>query len=58
MVGSMGKYQVYAEVVWCVMIYMSGGLLFVTPFLFFQDPYQCSGSLSQEACLNFVCGLN
>lgn len=56
-VGSMGKYQIYTQVVWCAMSYMAGGLLFITPFLFFQDPYQCQGLPEATSCLALVCSL-
>lgn len=56
-VGSFGKYQVVTQIVWCTVTYMAGGLTLISPFLMFQDPYDCHGTLSDNHCKDYVCGL-
>jgi hypothetical protein len=34
-VGAFGKYQKITIIVWCLIMYLNGGLMFMTPFLFF-----------------------
>lgn len=40
-VGAFGRYQKITIAVWCLIMYLNGGLMFMTPFLFFEDPYDC-----------------
>jgi hypothetical protein len=39
--GSMGNYQKISTIFWCITGYLCGGLMLITPFLFYQDPYNC-----------------
>ena len=39
--GSMGKYQISMCVILSLVSMVSGGLVLMTPFLFYQDPYHC-----------------
>ena len=41
----------------CVSSYLTGGLVLITPYLFYQDPYICDGK-HQKECFDFVCGLD
>ena len=54
-VGSFGTYQKVSTLLWCVIGYICGGLMLITPFLFYQDPYVCPDDISQ--CQSYVCGL-
>lgn len=58
-VGSFGKYQVSIFVIWCILGVIFGGIMFVTPFVYYQDPYDClSANLpSGTNCNDYVCGL-
>jgi len=56
-VGTMGRYQVVTFLIWCLMVYMAGGLTLMVPFLFYQDPYTCDPSFTEKACLDYVCSL-
>jgi hypothetical protein len=41
-------------------MYLNGGLMFMTPFLFFEDPYDCtklSTPMPEEECKDFICSL-
>lgn len=57
--GSMGNYQKLTTLFWCVVGYLCGGLMLITPFLFFQDPYSCLPSElpAGSTCFDYVCGL-
>jgi hypothetical protein len=56
--GSFGKYQQITIVFWCMIIFLCGELLFSTPFLFFQDNYNCSGLSPDINCKEYVCSLD
>ena len=34
-----------------------GGLIFMPPFLLYQDPYDCRGEVPLNSCKDYVCGL-
>ena len=55
-VGTIGRYQFTTFAIWCVLVYMAGGLTLMIPFLFYQDKYICEESLSDKACIDYVCG--
>lgn len=55
-VGSEGKYQYLTVVIMCIISYLTGGLMLILPYLFYQDPYVCP-SQSSTQCLEFVCTL-
>jgi hypothetical protein len=57
-VGSMGCYQRMLVVVLSIVQYLCGGLFLVAPFLFYQDPYQCTSSPDGMSCHQYVCSLN
>jgi hypothetical protein len=40
-VGAMGKYQISLFAVLCTISVMAGGVTLMTPFLFYQDHYEC-----------------
>lgn len=56
-VGVFGRYQVLTIVLWCFIMYLNGGLMFMTPFLFYEEPYVCPQEPIAAACKDFVCGL-
>ena len=41
----------------CTIGYLTGGLMLITPYLFYQDPYYCSNQTLQESCRKYVCSL-
>lgn len=57
-VGAMGRYQVITFALWAALSILTGGLMLMTPFLFFQDPYDCQDSPSGSSCLDYVCSLS
>jgi hypothetical protein len=40
-VGVFGRYQIMTIILWCLVMYLNGGLMFMTPFLFYEEPYVC-----------------
>jgi VIT1/CCC1 family predicted Fe2+/Mn2+ transporter len=46
--GSMGNYQKGTVALWCLVGYLTGGLMLITPYLFFQDPYNCPDSMTSK----------
>jgi hypothetical protein len=54
-VGDMGKYQVSVFVLWCLVVYMAGGLTLMIPYLFYQDPYFCGEGIPESTCRDTVC---
>lgn len=56
-VGSMGRYQKITIALWSIISYLCGGLMLITPFLFYQDPYQCTQTTGDQSCHDFVCSL-
>ena len=50
-VGSMGKYQKLTVALWCLVGYLTGGLMLITPYLFYQDPYVCGDDYSTKQCI-------
>lgn len=57
-VGCFGKYQIITQVVWCTITYMAGGLTLISPFLMFQDPYDCRDSFPGANCKDAVCTMD
>lgn len=55
--GTMGKYQIIAVTIMCVLGYLTGGLMLITPYIFYQDPYQCPDSIPGSNCFDYVCSL-
>jgi len=53
----MGFYQKLTTTFWCVVGYLCGGLMLITPFLFYQDDYVCSPNETSQSCFDYVCGL-
>lgn len=52
----MGRYQIVAVVFMCLLGYLTGGLMLMTPYLFYQDPYQCDTTPPPGmTCFDFVC---
>ena len=54
--GAWGNYQIMLIVIMCLCGYVGGGFFFISPFLFYQDPYSCP-ALSTDECHKFVCTL-
>ena len=54
-VGVEGNYQTILSIILCLIGFITGGIVLVTPFLFYQDPYHCSNNLVGKQCLNYVC---
>ena len=54
-VGSMGRYQMCHMLLWSIMGYVAGGIVLMTPFLFYQDPYQCPPDIPN--CKDHVCAM-
>ena len=54
--GLEGKYQNILVVVLSIISYLCGGLVLITPYLFYQDDYQCP-SLAVSECFTYVCSL-
>jgi hypothetical protein len=59
-VGAFGRYQVMTITLWCLIMYLNGGLMFMTPFLFYEDPYDCewNKTIPPADCKRFVCDLH
>ena len=57
-VGQKGSYQNMVVLISCLLTYISGGLMLMPSFLFFQDSYTCKDQLTAKACLDFVCSLD
>jgi hypothetical protein len=53
--GTTGKYQKITTLIWCIVGYLCGGLMLIIPYLFYQDPYDCSSEGLTQGCLEFVC---
>lgn len=53
--GTFGRYQKIITLLWCVVGYLCGGLMLIIPYLFYQDPYDCSREGISEGCQEFVC---
>lgn len=47
-VGAMGKYQVLSFSMWCVVAYLAGGLMLMSPFLFYQSKSTSTGQWSSH----------
>ena len=56
-VGTIGKYQTITVVFWSIVSYLCGGLMFIVPFLLYQDPYDC-GDLLTSNCKETVCAMD
>ena len=39
--GLSGRYQNILVLVMCFISYLTGGMMLITPYLFYQDPYDC-----------------
>lgn len=39
--GLEGRYQITLGVVMSLISYLTGGMMLITPYLFYQDPYVC-----------------
>jgi hypothetical protein len=50
----MGNYQIFTYLLWSVIAFIIGGLVFSIPFLFYQNDYQCT---SNTSCYDYVCSL-
>ena len=50
-VGTMGKYQLICFTIWCLSSIIGGGVIFITPYIFYQDPYQCKDPVLGSTCL-------
>ena len=44
--GSMGNYQIFTYVLWSMIAYIIGGMVFSIPFLFYQNDYQCTQAMT------------
>jgi OCT family organic cation transporter-like MFS transporter 4/5 len=53
--GTFGNYQKVATLIYCFVGYLCGGLMLIIPFLFYEDPYTCSGSTEGMSCFDYVC---
>jgi VIT1/CCC1 family predicted Fe2+/Mn2+ transporter len=40
--GVEGRYQVSLGVIMSLVSYLTGGMMLITPYLFYQDPYICT----------------
>lgn len=54
--GIMGKYQIITIIIMCMIGFLTGGLILITPYLFYQDPYECPNSVT-GTCSDYVCSL-
>lgn len=45
-------------ILWAALIFFCAELLFSTPFLFYQDPYDCSSLSPDVDCKDYVCSLD
>ena len=57
-VGHKGSYQNMVILISCLLTYVSGGIMLMPSFLFFQDNYICKDQPTAKACLDFVCSLD
>lgn len=55
--GIQGRYQITLGIVMSLISYLTGGMMLITPYLFYQDPYVCPSQslLNPKSCLDFVC---
>ena len=49
-VGSFGRYQYITIVFWSIANFICGQFTYSMPFLFYQDPYDCTGYDIEETC--------
>lgn len=56
-VGSFGRYQYLTIIFWCVANFICGQFTYSMPFLFYQDPYDCTGYDIEGSCEDFVCDM-
>jgi MFS transporter, putative metabolite:H+ symporter len=56
--GTAGRYQQVITLLWCLVGYLCGGLMLIIPYLFYQDPYDCSGKYPGADCQEYVCSLD
>jgi hypothetical protein len=57
-VGPFGRYQKLLLAAMCLASCVTGQATFATPFLFYQDPYQCATVPSDFlSCSDYVCSL-
>lgn len=55
--GTAGRYQQITTLIWCIVGYLCGGLMLIIPYLFYQDPYDCTGKYAGDNCQEHVCSL-
>lgn len=48
--GTFGRYQKITTLIWCIVGYLCGGLMLIIPYLFYQDPYDCSQAGPIDNC--------
>ena len=57
-VGTFGLYQKAILVLLCLAVCLNGAFIFIAPYVFYQDPYQCLLSVPAGlSCTDYVCGL-
>lgn len=44
-------------IVLCILGYLVGGIMLITPYIFYQDPYKCEATPLGKTCLEYVCSL-
>lgn len=53
--GTMGNYQIFAVIMMCLIGYITGGVMLITPYIFYQDPYHCPNPIPGMTCFDYVC---
>lgn len=57
-VGPFGKYQKTILMIMCISSCITAQSMFITPFLTYQDPYQCTNLPKDFGnCKDYVCSL-
>ena len=53
----MGPYQFQLLIIISFMDLIQGGINFIAPYIFFQEPYSCPNSADESNCITKVCSL-
>ena len=54
-VGNQGRYQFITLALLMIMAGIAGSMPLLTPFLFYQDPYECPQETTPKECKDWVC---
>ena len=57
-VGAMGLYQKSLFVTLSMVSFYMGAVILITPFLFYEDQYDCSSFSSKKTCFDEICKMD